>query len=260
MRSPFEAIDSPVSRNRHVTRPQNPQSPSFDTAWNLVCGLGHAATPRTALDEVASLSVATPTAAAVLIRDLAYKTAVRASRALAGFDDAVQDNIEKAGRIALARATAGFEEAVRLCLTEAEIRLGIVGQEIERSLLSAIAGLAAARRSWDARAGRSHAHTRAGRVRPLAKRRRAKGRGNGRGGRGLRRAAVRLCPRGSPSPMPDGIPSFRHCSLAICTVPRCLQTRLVRCERQLGNGSLFFYFGGLIIGAFCWALGQICNI
>jgi exodeoxyribonuclease VII large subunit len=120
---------------------------------NLVCGLGHAATPRTALDEVASLSVATPTAAAVLIRDLAYRTAVRASRALAGFDDAVQDDIEKAGRIALARATAGFEEAVRLCLTEAEIRLGIVGQEIERSLLSAIAGLAAAKTD-----GGAHAH------------------------------------------------------------------------------------------------------
>ena len=122
------------------------------------------------------------------------------------------------------------------------------------------AGLAAARRSWDARAGCSRAHARAGRARPLAKRRRAKGRGNGRGGGGLRRAAVRLCPQGSPSPMPDGIPSFRHCSLAICAVPRCLQTRLVRCERQLGNGSLFFYFGGLIIGAFYWALGQICNI
>jgi len=120
---------------------------------NLVCGLGHAATPRTALDEVASLSVATPTAAAVLIRDLAYKTAVRASRALAGFDDAVQDNIEKAGRIALARATAGFEEAVRLCLTEAEARLGIVGREIERSLFSAIAGLATAKAN-----GGAHAH------------------------------------------------------------------------------------------------------
>ena len=122
------------------------------------------------------------------------------------------------------------------------------------------AGLAAARRSWDARAGRSHTHARAGRARPLAKHRRAKGRGDGRGGGGLRRAAVRPCPRGSPSPMPDGIPSFHHCSLAICAVPRCLQTRLVRCERQPGNGSLFFYFGGLIIGAFCWALGQICNI
>jgi len=112
---------------------------------NLVCGLGHAATPRTALDEVASLSVATPTAAAVLIRDLAYRTAVRASHALAGFDQAVQDDVEKAGRIALARATAGFEEAVRLCLIEAEARLGIVGREIERSLLSAIAGLAIAK-------------------------------------------------------------------------------------------------------------------
>ena len=89
------------------------------------------------------------------------------------------------------------------------------------------AGLAAARRSWDARAGRSHTHARAGRARPLAKHRRAKGRGDGRGGGGLRRAAVCPCPRGSPSPMPDGIPSFRHYSLAICVVPRCLQTRLV---------------------------------
>jgi len=120
---------------------------------NLVCGLGHAATPRTALDEVASLSVATPTAAAVLIRDLVYRTAARASRALASFDDAVRDDIEKADRIALARAMAGFEEVVRLCLTEAETRLGIVGQEIERSLLSAIAGLAAAKAD-----GGAHAH------------------------------------------------------------------------------------------------------
>ena len=133
-------------------------------------------------------------------------------------------------------------------------------QAASRSRTVAVAGcrsvgLAAAHRSWDARAGRSHAHTRAGRVRPLAKRRRTKGRGNGQGGGGLQRAAVRLLPRGSPSPMPDGIPSYRHCSLAICVVPRCLQTRLVRCERQPGNGSLFFYFGGLIIGAFCWALG-----
>lgn len=119
---------------------------------NLVCGIGHAATPRTALDEVASLSVATPTAAAVLIRDLAYRTAVRASRALAGFDEAVQDDIEKAGRIALARVTAGFEEAVRLCLTEAETRLALAGQEVERSLLSAIAGLAAAKADGGAHA------------------------------------------------------------------------------------------------------------
>ena len=119
---------------------------------NLVCGLGHAATPRTALDEVASLSVATPTAAAVLIRDLAYRTAVRASHALAGFDDAVRDVIEKAGRIALTQATAGFDEAVRLCLTEAETRLGLVGQEIERSLFSAIAGLAIAKADGGAHA------------------------------------------------------------------------------------------------------------
>ena len=103
------------------------------------------------------------------------------------------------------------------------------------------AGLAAARRSWDARAGRSHAHSRAGRARPLAKRRRAKGRGDGRGVGGLwRHDAVHPCSRGSPSQMPDGIPSFRHCSLAICAVPRCLQTRVVRCERQPENGSLFF--------------------
>lgn len=120
---------------------------------NLVCGLGHAATPRTALDEVASLSVATPTAAAVLIRDLLHNTAVRASCVLASLDDAVRDDIEKAGRVALARATAGFEGAVRLCLTEAETRLGLVGQAIECSLLSAIAGLTIAKAD-----GGAHAH------------------------------------------------------------------------------------------------------
>ena len=54
------------------------------------------------------------------------------------------------------------------------------------------AGLAAARRSWDARARRSRA--RAGCARPLVKRRRAKGRGDGRRGGSLRRAAVRPCP------------------------------------------------------------------
>ncbi len=71
---------------------------------NLITGLGHAGTPRTALDTVAARSEPTPTAAAMLVRQLVERTGTRAERALAGLDAAIEAELEAAGRIVLARA------------------------------------------------------------------------------------------------------------------------------------------------------------
>ncbi len=106
---------------------------------NLVVGLGHAATPRTVLDEVAGRSVPTPTAAAMLIRDLVRRTAIRAEQALTALTEAIREDVEAEARIGLSRAMTGFEEAVRLCVTNAEQQLLKVGLTIERSLLTSIA-------------------------------------------------------------------------------------------------------------------------
>lgn len=44
---------------------------------NLIVGLGHAGTPRTALDAVAARSEPTPTSAATLLRNLVERTGIR---------------------------------------------------------------------------------------------------------------------------------------------------------------------------------------
>lgn len=106
---------------------------------NLVVGVGHAATPRTVLDDVAGRSVPTPTAAAMLIRDLVRSTAVRAEQALAAVERAIHEDIEQEARRALARVMAGFDEAVRICVSNAEQQLLKVGLTVERSLLASIA-------------------------------------------------------------------------------------------------------------------------
>ena len=106
---------------------------------NLVVGVGHAATPRTVLDEVAGRSVPTPTAAAMLIRDLLRGTALRAEQALAALEETMHEHLAAEARRALLRVMAAYEDAVRLCLTHAEQQLLKLGLTIERSLLASIA-------------------------------------------------------------------------------------------------------------------------
>ncbi|CAA2145563.1 hypothetical protein ASF34_20625 [Methylobacterium sp. Leaf106] len=106
---------------------------------NLVVGVGHAATPRTVLDDVAGRSVPTPTAAAMLIRDLVLGTALRAEQAIAALDDALHEHLEAEARRALLRVMAAYEDAVRLCVTHAEQQLLKLGLTVENSLLASIA-------------------------------------------------------------------------------------------------------------------------
>ena len=103
---------------------------------NLVVGLGHAGTPVTALDAVAARSEPTPTAAAMLVRQLVEATGVRAQRALAAYDAAVADDLEAAGRIAVARATQAFDQSLRDLADLAERRLRQLDWAVEQSLLA----------------------------------------------------------------------------------------------------------------------------
>ncbi len=103
--------------------------------------LGHAGTPLTALDAVAARSEPTPTAAAMLVRQLLENTGVRAERALMAYDVAVAEDLEAAGRIALAWASHGFDQGLRDLADLAERRLRQLDRGVERSLLT---GLAAA--------------------------------------------------------------------------------------------------------------------
>lgn len=106
---------------------------------NLVTGLGHAGTPCTALDAVAARSEPTPTAAAMLVRRLVEATGVRAERALAAFDAALAEDLEAAGRIALAWAAQGFDAGLRNLADLAERRLRQLDRGVERSLLAGLA-------------------------------------------------------------------------------------------------------------------------
>lgn len=114
---------------------------------NLVTGLGHAATPETALDAIAARSVATPTAAAVLVRDLLEASATRAERAIGELDAAIEERIEVPARSLLARAGREFDAAVDLCLLEAESRLAEVGRGVEIGLMGTVAALSPAARA-----------------------------------------------------------------------------------------------------------------
>ncbi|GJD41367.1 exodeoxyribonuclease VII large subunit [Methylobacterium bullatum] len=120
---------------------------------NLVVGVGHAATPRTVLDDVAGRSVPTPTAAAMLIRDLLRGTALRAEQALAALEEAMREDIQAEARRALARVMAGFDEAVRICVSNAEQQLLKVGLTVERSLLASIASRSSVMVASDMTAG-----------------------------------------------------------------------------------------------------------
>ncbi|MFG5121251.1 exodeoxyribonuclease VII large subunit [Methylorubrum sp. POS3] len=106
---------------------------------NLITGLGHAGTPRTALDAVAGRSEPTPTAAAMLVRHLVECTGARAERALAELDAAIEAELETAGRIALARAGTAFDRAMRDLADLAGERLRQLGQAVEQSLLANLA-------------------------------------------------------------------------------------------------------------------------
>ncbi|MBN6824003.1 exonuclease VII large subunit [Methylobacterium organophilum] len=114
---------------------------------NLVTGLGHAATPETALDAIAGRSVATPTAAAVLVRDLLEASAARAERAIGELDAALEERIEVPARSLLARAGREFDAAVDLCLLEAESRLAEIGRGVETGLMGTVAALSSAGRA-----------------------------------------------------------------------------------------------------------------
>ncbi len=106
---------------------------------NLITGLGHAGTPCTALDTVAARCEPTPTAAAMLVRGLVERTGIRAERALAGLDAAVEEELEAAGRIALARVGTAFEAALRDLTAQADDRLRQLDQAVEQSLLANLA-------------------------------------------------------------------------------------------------------------------------
>ncbi|TFZ55594.1 exonuclease VII large subunit [Methylorubrum sp. Q1] len=106
---------------------------------NLIAGLGHAGTPRTALDAVAARSEPTPTAAAMRVRQLVERTGARAERALAGLDAAIEAELEAAGRIVLARAGAAFDRALRDLADRADDRLRQLSQGVEQSLLANLA-------------------------------------------------------------------------------------------------------------------------
>ncbi|ACB78508.1 Exonuclease VII large subunit-like protein [Methylorubrum populi BJ001] len=113
-----------------------------DRLPNLIVGLGHAGTPRTALDAVAARSEPTPTAAAMLVRHLVERTGVRAERALAAFEAAIEEDLGAAGRIALARATTAFDAALQDLVTAAEARLQQLDRAVEQSLLSKLSAAA----------------------------------------------------------------------------------------------------------------------
>ncbi|GAA0278841.1 Exodeoxyribonuclease 7 large subunit [Methylorubrum aminovorans] len=106
-----------------------------DRVPNLIVGLGHAGTPRTALDAVAARSEPTPTAAAMLVRHLVERTGLRAERALAAFEAAIEEDLGAASRIALARATTAFDMALQDLVTAAEARLRQLDRAVEQSLL-----------------------------------------------------------------------------------------------------------------------------
>ncbi|SDO51550.1 exodeoxyribonuclease VII large subunit [Methylobacterium phyllostachyos] len=117
---------------------------------NLVTGLGHAGTPETALDAIACRSAATPTAAAVLVRDLLEASATRAEAALAELDAAIEEQVEVPARCALARAAREFDAAVDLCLLEAESRLAEIGRGVETGLMGTVAALSPVGRAPEA--------------------------------------------------------------------------------------------------------------
>ncbi|WP_438345940.1 exodeoxyribonuclease VII large subunit [Methylorubrum populi] len=111
------------------------QAATADRVPNLIVGLGHAGTPRTAFDAIAARLEPTPTAAAMLVRHLVERTGLRAERALAAFEAAIEEDLGAASRIALARATTAFDMALQDLVTAAEARLRQLDRAVEQSLL-----------------------------------------------------------------------------------------------------------------------------
>ncbi len=90
----------PVEAFRPLNSYAVARAATADRLPNLIVGVGHAGTPRTALDAVAARSEPTPTAAAMLVRHLVERTGLWAERALAAFDAAIEEDLGAAGRIA----------------------------------------------------------------------------------------------------------------------------------------------------------------
>lgn len=125
----------PVEAFRPLNSYAVARAATADRLPNLIVGVGHAGTPRTALDAVAARSEPTPTAAAMLVRHLVERTGLWAERALAAFDAAIEEDLGAAGRIALARATTAFDAALQDLVTGAEARLRQLDRAVEQSLL-----------------------------------------------------------------------------------------------------------------------------
>lgn len=121
-----------------LNTPAVARAASADRIPNLIVGLGHAGTTRTALDEVAARSEPTPTAAARLMRDLVERTGARAEEALAAFDESIAHDLAEAGRIALARAVKASEAALHDLVAEALARLRQLDGQVEGALLGAL--------------------------------------------------------------------------------------------------------------------------
>lgn len=132
-------VDAFAPLNAHAVA----QAATAEKVPNLIVGLGHAGTPRTALDEVAARCEPTPTAAAMLVRDLVQRTGVRAGEALAAYEAMLEQNLETAGRIALARAISAFDLALQALVGAAEQQLQSMDRGVERSLLAIAAAGAA---------------------------------------------------------------------------------------------------------------------
>lgn len=121
-----------------LNTPAVARAASADRIPNLIVGLGHAGTTRTALDEVAARSEPTPTAAARLVRDLVERTGARAEEALAAFDESIAHDLAEAGRIALARVRKASEAALQDLVAEALARLRHLDGQVEGALLGAL--------------------------------------------------------------------------------------------------------------------------
>ncbi|OAH30061.1 hypothetical protein [Methylorubrum populi] len=82
----------------------------------------------------------------MLVRHLAERTGLRAERALAALDAAIEEDLGAAGRITLARATTAFDAALQDLVTGAEARLRQLDRAVEQSLLlglsAAVSGIA----------------------------------------------------------------------------------------------------------------------
>jgi exodeoxyribonuclease VII large subunit len=72
----------------------------------------------------------------MLVRRLVEATGIRAERALAAYDAALTEDLEAAGRIAVARAGQAFDQSLRDLAELADRRLWQLDRAVEQSLLA----------------------------------------------------------------------------------------------------------------------------